>query len=93
MRRRVWKCCAVSVINCYYCITVTNLIADTRGMQCMLLEGLNYSYGSTGEREGEPGEGGITKDFLEEAPLRQAQVGFLSLEEGGLPESGVRCPS
>ena len=88
MRRRVWKCCAVLIINCYYYITVTNLIADTRGMQCMLLKGLNYSYGSTVEREG-----GITKDFLEEAPLRQAQVGFFSLEEGGLPESGVRCPS
>lgn len=35
-----WKCCAMLIINCYYYITVNNIIADRREMQCVLFEGL-----------------------------------------------------
>lgn len=42
---------------------------------------------------GELGGGRIRKGFLEEAPLRQAPIGLLTLKEDvGLSGSRVRCP-
>lgn len=37
------------------------------------------------ETQGRTAQVGLTTGFLAEAPLRQAQVGFLSLEEEGGP--------
>lgn len=84
--------CAGCAVLCW-CITVGNNRSHEETQHVPSTAYITRC-GNTGERhELGGGGGGITKGFLEGAPLRPAQVGCLfPVEEGELSGPRVQCP-